>query len=348
MLVLPLWSTSIPTPEWRRTPSPTGSSRTRSRPRIAGRRRSCRSTTREPVRHRRPSVRCGPVCRNGAPPPTATVPSTMACHSRSPVTPTTLAELPATIEAGVTTSKAFMVFDPAARSRRCSTRCGSWPDAAACCRSTARIHAARPCGRSGAAAGDTPATSPCCLRPPCVEAVATARALAFARATDSPVHVVHLSSAAALDEVRRARAAGVRVSAETCPHYLVLTEECYEDPDPVRCACYVISPPIRSAADRDALWAGLADGSLDLVATDHVPAASASRRPKPGRVCRSTESRAGLPASRHCCPSSTARASPKAGSATRADGRPAVDHARRAVRSPRAMHSRSAATPTSW
>ena len=84
------------------------------------------------------------------------------------------------------------------------------------------------------------------------------------------MHVVHLSSAAALDEVRRARAAGVRASAETCPHYLVLTEERYDDPDPVRCACYVISPPLRSTTDRDALWEGLADGSLDLVATDHV------------------------------------------------------------------------------
>ena len=63
--------------------------------------------------------------------------------------------------------------------------------------------------------------------------MATARALAFARMADAPVHVVHLSSAAALDEVRRAKAAGVRVSAETCPHYLVLTEERYDDPDPV-------------------------------------------------------------------------------------------------------------------
>ena len=108
-------------------------------------------------------------------------------------------------------------------------------------------------------------------RPPFVEAVATARALAFARQADAPVHVVHLSSAAALDEVRRARAAGVRVSAETCPHYLVFTEAEYDEPDPVLCARYMIAPPLRSAADRDALWAGLADGSLDLVATDHVP-----------------------------------------------------------------------------
>jgi dihydropyrimidinase len=87
----------------------------------------------------------------------------------------------------------------------------------------------------------------------------------------APLHIVHLSSADALREVRQGRASGVRVSAETCPHYLVLTDERYDDPDPVSCARYVISPPLRTAADRDAMWAGLADGSLDLVATDHVP-----------------------------------------------------------------------------
>jgi dihydropyrimidinase len=95
--------------------------------------------------------------------------------------------------------------------------------------------------------------------------------MAFARMAGARVHVVHLSSADALREVRQARAAGVDVSAETCPHYLVLTEERYDDPDPVSCARFVISPPLRSPADRDALWTGLSDGALDLVATDHVP-----------------------------------------------------------------------------
>jgi dihydropyrimidinase len=95
--------------------------------------------------------------------------------------------------------------------------------------------------------------------------------MAFARMADAPVHVVHLSSAAALDEVRKARAAGVAVSAETCPHYLVLTDERYADPDPASCARFVIAPPLRTPTDRDALWVGLADGSLDLVASDHVP-----------------------------------------------------------------------------
>jgi dihydropyrimidinase len=108
-------------------------------------------------------------------------------------------------------------------------------------------------------------------RPPYVESVATARAIAFARMADAPVHVVHLSSAAALEEIRRGKTDGVRVSAETCPHYLTLTEERYEDPDPTRCACFLISPPLRGQADQAALWAGLADGTIDLVTTDHVP-----------------------------------------------------------------------------
>ena len=183
-----------------------------------------------------------------------------------------LAELPATIEAGVATSKAFMVFDFRLGDQALfdAMRLMGEHDG------MLQVHCEDPVLLDSAIAaalqrGDTLPRYHATVRPPYVEAVATALALAFARATDSPVHVVHLSSAAALDEVRRAKAAGVRVSAETCPHYLVLTEERYDEPDPTRCACFVISPPLRSATDRDALWTGLADGSLDLVATDHVP-----------------------------------------------------------------------------
>lgn len=183
-----------------------------------------------------------------------------------------LAELPATIEAGVSTSKAFMVFDFRLADR-------SLYDAMALMGARAgmlQVHCEDPVLLDTAVAaalarGDVAPRFHASTRPPYVEAVATARALAFARAADAPVHVVHLSSAAALEEVRRARVAGVRVTAETCPHYLVLTDERYLDPDPASCARFVIAPPLRSPADRDALWAGLADGSLDLVATDHVP-----------------------------------------------------------------------------
>jgi dihydropyrimidinase len=95
--------------------------------------------------------------------------------------------------------------------------------------------------------------------------------MAFGRQSGAPVHVVHLSSADALRETRSGRAHGVRVSVETCPHYLVLTEERYADPDPVGCARFMIAPPLRSADDADALWTGLADGSIDMVVSDHVP-----------------------------------------------------------------------------
>ncbi|HEV8280984.1 MAG TPA: dihydropyrimidinase [Candidatus Limnocylindrales bacterium] len=183
-----------------------------------------------------------------------------------------LAELAATIDAGVATSKAFMVFDFRLGDQALFDAMRVMGERGA----MLQVHCEDPVLLDSASAaaigrGDTAPRFHAAVRPPYVEAVATARALAFARATDSPVHVVHLSSAAALDEVRRAKEAGVRVTAETCPHYLTLTEERYDDPDPIRCAGYVIAPPLRSAADRDALWAGLADGSLDLVATDHVP-----------------------------------------------------------------------------
>ncbi len=183
-----------------------------------------------------------------------------------------LAELPATIEAGVATSKAFMVFDFRLPDQALFDAMRLMGEHGG----MLQVHCEDPVLLDAAVAsslqrGDVLPRYHATSRPPYVEAVATARAIAFARATDSPVHVVHLSSAAALDEVRRAKAAGVRVTAETCPHYLTLTDDEYDEPDPTRCACYVISPPLRSAADRDALWTGLADGSLDLVATDHVP-----------------------------------------------------------------------------
>jgi dihydropyrimidinase len=95
--------------------------------------------------------------------------------------------------------------------------------------------------------------------------------MAFARAADAPVHVVHLSSGAALRHVRDAKSRGVRAHAETCPHYLALTDARYQSPDLASVAECVISPPLRPMSDQDSLWAGLANGDLDLIATDHVP-----------------------------------------------------------------------------
>lgn len=102
-------------------------------------------------------------------------------------------------------------------------------------------------------------------RPPIVEAVAVARLLTLAEALRAPVHVAHVSCALALDVVRRFRRAGVDVTAETCPHYLF-----FDDQDFLRLGAWAkINPPIRSTEDCAALWEGLADGTLDLVTTDH-------------------------------------------------------------------------------
>jgi dihydropyrimidinase len=183
-----------------------------------------------------------------------------------------VSELAAVVDAGVPTCKAFMVFDfrlPDARLFEAMRTLGGRGG-------MLQVHCEDPVLIDAAVAGalqrgDTAPRYHATTRTPAAEAVATHRAMAFAQAADAPVYVVHLSSAAALEEVRRARMAGVRAFAETCPHYLALDESRYDQPNDLDVACSIISPPLRSQADRAALWGGLADGALDLVATDHVP-----------------------------------------------------------------------------
>jgi dihydropyrimidinase len=183
-----------------------------------------------------------------------------------------VAELPTMVDEGVATAKAFMVFDFRLDDRRLydamrvlGARGGML-----------QVHCEDPVlidtAVAGALArGDTAPRFHATTRSTEAEAVATHRAIAFARAADAPVHVVHLSSRAALAQVRDAKASGVRAHAETCPHYVALTDDRYATSDIEAAARYVISPPLRAAADQAALWEGLADGSLDLIATDHVP-----------------------------------------------------------------------------
>ncbi len=181
-------------------------------------------------------------------------------------------ELPAIVDGGVSTAKAFMVFDFRLDDARLAAAMRVLGDAGGMlqvhCEDAAMIDAAVAAALQH---GDTLPRHHAATRSNLAEAVATRRALAWAGEAGVPVHVVHLSCAAALEEVRIAKARGVRVHAETCPHYLTLTDAAYAEPDPERCARYVISPPLRTAADREALWAGLVDGTLDLVASDHVP-----------------------------------------------------------------------------
>ena len=183
-----------------------------------------------------------------------------------------IAELPAMVDEGVATAKAFMVFDFRLDDRRLFDAMRTLGARGG----MLQVHCEDPvlidtAVSDALARGDIAPRFHASSRTTEAEAVATHRVMAFARAADVPVHVVHLSSRAALEQVRDAKASGVRAHAETCPHYLALTRERYDAPDVETVAGSVISPPLRAREDQDALWVGLADGSLDLVATDHVP-----------------------------------------------------------------------------
>ena len=97
-----------------------------------------------------------------------------------------------------------------------------------------------------------------------------ARVLSLARlAGDAPVYIVHLSCKESLEAVRDARRKGQKnIFVETCPQYLTLTEEKYLEPDGLK---YVMSPPLRTVRDCEALWEGLARGDIQVVGTDHCP-----------------------------------------------------------------------------
>ena len=104
-------------------------------------------------------------------------------------------------------------------------------------------------------------------RPVVAEVVATQRAVAMAEATGAPIYAVHVSSEGALRVLQDARERGLSVFVETRPIYLHFTRERFAGPDR---GLYVGQPPLREQADQDALWAGIASGSVDVVATDHV------------------------------------------------------------------------------
>ena len=101
------------------------------------------------------------------------------------------------------------------------------------------------------------------------ETIMVERDVLLAEYTGSHVHIAHISTAAAVDAVRRGKARGVRVTAEATPHHLVLTDEAVRehDYDPVT----KMNPPLRSEEDRKAVIAGLLDGTIDAIATDHAP-----------------------------------------------------------------------------
>ena len=119
-------------------------------------------------------------------------------------------------------------------------------------------------------AGQTAPKYHALTRPARAEAEATHRAIALAEIADVPVYIVHLSAAEALEMVAEARDRGLPAYAETCPQYLFLSDDNYEEPD-FGGAKYVMSPPLREKAKQAQLWQGLAFNDLQCISTDHCP-----------------------------------------------------------------------------
>lgn len=111
-------------------------------------------------------------------------------------------------------------------------------------------------------------------RPPESEALAVERVCSLAETTGARLHIAHVSTAGAARAIARAKSRGVRVTAETCPHYLVLDRRVYAGAAGRQ---WSVIPPLRSPEDRAALWTALADGTLDTVATDHCPFRTADK-----------------------------------------------------------------------
>jgi dihydropyrimidinase len=107
-------------------------------------------------------------------------------------------------------------------------------------------------------------------RPTIIEAEAVHRAAVLAELVEAPTYFVHISCEEAAAEVAAAKAKGLPIHAETCPHYLTLDESVYEG-DSFDVAKYVMTPPLRAAHHQDRLWHGIRRGDIDVISTDHCP-----------------------------------------------------------------------------
>ena len=116
-------------------------------------------------------------------------------------------------------------------------------------------------------AGRTDALAHLASRPAVVAIEAVERAATIAEWTGARIHILHISSAAELRPLREAKARGVDITGETCPHYLMLADNDYE-----RLGGIIrVNPPVREAENQELLWHALIDGTVDMIATDHAP-----------------------------------------------------------------------------
>ena len=110
-------------------------------------------------------------------------------------------------------------------------------------------------------------------RPAIAEDLMVARDAMLAKETGAPIHIAHVSTAGAVDIIRKAKAAGIPITAETCPHYFTLTE----DEILLQGAMARVNPPLRTPYDVNAVIDGLMDGTIDAIATDHAPHSAAEK-----------------------------------------------------------------------
>lgn len=115
-------------------------------------------------------------------------------------------------------------------------------------------------------------------RPGAVEDEAVARTIAIAALACAPAYLVHLSTGIAIVMTRVAKAAGAPITVEACTHHLLLDESVYERAD---AEAFIVGPPLRPASDVEALWNGIADGTIDTVGSDHSHLGSPQRRDRP-------------------------------------------------------------------
>lgn len=104
-------------------------------------------------------------------------------------------------------------------------------------------------------------------RPPEVEAQATARAVSLAEMAKTPLYLTNVSSAHAIEKVKAARDRGIPIFAETCPHYLALSNDRYEDSEGIK---YYCTPPLRPSWHEDILWKAVSSGDIQVVGSDHM------------------------------------------------------------------------------
>jgi len=183
-------------------------------------------------------------------------------------------ELPALIKDGYTSFKVFMTYDDLKLSDRELLEVF---DVAKRERALVMVHAEghdaiKFMTRKLEEAGKTAPYYHGPSRPQIVEREATHRAISHAELVDVPIVIVHVSGREAMEQIQWARKRGLKVFAETCPQYIVLTEDDMKGLNmDFEGAKYVCSPPPRDTASQDAIWEGIRDGTFDIFSSDHCP-----------------------------------------------------------------------------